>query len=358
MLVLAVFLMVGAPLVAASGVWQEGTVGGDKLVMGGDYFLRSDQTLGGNLAVLGGSAMLEPGSTVNGDVVVLGGNLTVAGAIRGGLTVFGGNVHLRDAAIVEGDLASFGGSVQRDPGAIIEGETLDRMRPLLRGNRPFVLPGAVPFDEGPSPFGSFFGWQLGTFGFGLLSALLGVFLVLVIPRHMGRVVNTAATQPAFSFGVGLLTVVLAVVAGALLLIACGLGLIVLLILMAGMFMGWAAAGLWLGERLLGGLRLRSTSAVAEVAVGTFLLTVLARLPLCIGFLVGLVVGSIGLGAVVLTRFGTRSPDAMAPARYTPPPLPPHPALPGDTQPVTTASSTPPAGEPPMPDAPSERPDMS
>jgi hypothetical protein len=93
----------------------------------------------------------------------------------------------------------------------------------------------------------------------------------------------------------------------LLLIACGLGLLVWLALVAGAVVGWVAAGLWLGQRLLWGLKVRTRSAVGEVVVGVFLLTFLARLPFCIGFLVALVFGSLGLGAVVLTRFGTRPP---------------------------------------------------
>jgi hypothetical protein len=351
MLVVMLLLVVSVPLAGGSGAGQEGTIGGDKLVMGGNYTLASEQTLGGNLAVLGGNAMLEPGSTVNGDVVLMGGNLDVAGTIRGSLTVFGGNVELRSSAVVEGDLASFGGSVMRAPGAVVQGETIDRVRPFFPWRLTPNFP-AAPYVERPTPVVSFIRWQIGTLGAALLAAILGVLLVLILPRPMGRVMVAAATQPALSFGLGLLTLALGVVAGALLLIACGLGLLVWLALLAGLLMGWAAVGLWLGERLLSALRLRSTSAVAEVATGAFIITILARLPLCMGFLVGLVLGSIGLGAVVLTRFGLRLADGIAPAMYAPPPLPPHPALPPERslpagQPPADTAVTPPPSEPPI-----------
>jgi hypothetical protein len=72
--------------------------------------------------------------------------------------------------------------------------------------------------------------------------------------------------------------------------------------------GWVAVGLWLGQRLLQALNVRNASSIGEVALGVFLITVLTQLPACIGFFISLVIGSMGLGAVVLTRFGTRSFD--------------------------------------------------
>jgi hypothetical protein len=60
------------------------------------------------------------------------------------------------------------------------------------------------------------------------------------------------------------------------------------------------------------LRLRQASSLAEVAVGVFLITLLSRLPFCIGFLCWLIFSAIGLGAVVLTRFGTQTASRPAP----------------------------------------------
>jgi hypothetical protein len=94
-----------------------------------------------------------------------------------------------------------------------------------------------------------------------------------------------------------------ILAGTLLLIACCLGLFVWLALLIAIGIGWIAVGLWVGQRLLAALKVRSGSVLAEVALGVFLITVLGRLPFCLGALFSAVIGSIGLGAVVLTRFG-------------------------------------------------------
>lgn len=141
--------------------------------------------------------------------------------------------------------------------------------------------------------------------------LLAILAMIVAPRAMGRIASAAAGQPALTFGVGLLTFVVAVLAGALLLIACCTGLLVWLALAAGLVVGWIAVGLWFGQRLLAVLKVRTRSALVEVGVGVFLITFASRLPLCIGFLISAIVGAIGLGAVVLTRFGTQPGEARA-----------------------------------------------
>jgi hypothetical protein len=48
------------------------------------------------------------------------------------------------------------------------------------------------------------------------------------------------------------------------------------------------------------------------ALGVFIITFLSRLPFCLGGIFGVMIGAIGLGAVLLTRFGTRPyPDQPA-----------------------------------------------
>ena len=148
--------------------------------------------------------------------------------------------------------------------------------------------------------------------------LLGIIAVVVAPKPMSRIASAAATQPALSFGAGLLTFVVGILAGALLLIACCLGVFVWLALLIAIAVGWIAVGLWAGQRLLAALKVRDTSVLAEVALGVFLITVLGRLPCCLGALFSAVVGSIGLGAVVLTRFGRQPLVPAGPGPSTPP----------------------------------------
>jgi len=299
-----VVLILGA---AGSAVYAQG--GGDKFVFGENFVLHADEVLGGNLAVLGGTATLEQGSTVKGDVAVAGGQLIIAGTVEGSAAVLGGTAVLEDTAVIEGDFASFGGTAKMASGAVIKGESfggLDSKPPSLEIPELPSLPAAPKPFISPRPFGSLgqiISWQFATLGAALMMLLLGIIAVVVAPKPMSRIASAAATQPALSFGAGLLTFIVGILAGALLLIACCLGVFVWLALLIAIAVGWIAVGLWAGQRLLAALKVRDASVLAEVALGVFLITILGRLPCCLGALFSAVVGSIGLGAVVLTRFG-------------------------------------------------------
>ncbi|MGC8780846.1 MAG: hypothetical protein ACP5UQ_08285, partial [Anaerolineae bacterium] len=265
-----------------------------------------------DLTVVGGSADLQAESVTRGNVTVFGGALNLAGTVQGDVTVFGGTVTLRERAVIKGNLVALGGAVRRDPHALVTGEVF--------GGRAWSLP--WPVFGGPGPWAewprvgeglgnvlrAFIVWQLVTAGWVLGLALLGALAVAIAPQAMGRMATQAASDPLVSFAMGLLTLVVGVLLGLLLLIVFCSGLLVWLALAAAGLVGWLAVGLWVGQRLLQALRVRAASSLAEVALGVALITVLARLPWCIGFLFALVVGSIGLGAVVLTRLGTQLPD--------------------------------------------------
>jgi hypothetical protein len=82
---------------------------------------------------------------------------------------------------------------------------------------------------------------------------------------------------------------------------------------AALLLGWIAAGAWLGERLAGWLKLQNRSLTVTTALGTAVLTLVAALLSSFPFLLGgwlwsmlaFVIACAGLGAVALTRFGTR-----------------------------------------------------
>ncbi len=343
--------------VAASTVYaQDGTGGGDKFVFGQNYVLQPGETLSGSLAVLGGNAELAEGSTVAGDVFVAGGKLSVSGVIQGSVAVFGGATVLADTAVVEGDFATFGGAVSQATGATIRGQIFSGLgsRRGARSPESPVAPATPEVPAAPSapqtqgqtqPFGGLrrmIAWEIAAVSSALMLVVLGIIVVVLAPKAIGRVASAAASQPALSFGAGILTLVVGLLGGLLLLIACGLGILLWLALIAAMLFGWIGVGLWLGQRIFAALKMRSSSSLLEVALGIFVITLVANLPWCIGFLFTAVVGSIGLGAVVLTRFG-RQP-AADPGR----PIPPAPVRLEDLDAEVLAPVPPPALPAPAP----------
>lgn len=347
-----VFLIVLAVVAAAVApvAFAQETVG-DRVVMGENFTLRGGETLDGNLAVLGGNATLEPDSVVTGDVTVAGGSLLVDGQIQGNVTMMGGALTLNETAVIEGNLAVFAGSVSRADGAQVGGDTFngfrtpDRITPIEP-----VTPIIPDFDGQPetprSWFSRFIAWQFGTVGAIILMGLLGLVLVVIAPRGVGRVATAAATQPALSFALGLLTLIVGFLAGAILLIACGLGLLVWLALLAGSVLGWIGVAVWLGQRVLGAVKTRTASSVGEVLVGVVVITLLSRLP-CIGWLFWVIFVSWGLGAVVLTRFGTQDSQGPSSQGRLEPVTPVAPLAPVSTATLAVDAPAVPAARVPM-----------
>jgi len=81
-------------------------------------------------------------------------------------------------------------------------------------------------------------------------------------------------------------------------------LLLFIALAAAAIYGWIVLGSVVGERLLQAVKVAQPEPLASVLLGVFLITLISATPLCIGFLFTLVAGSWGLGAVILTRFGT------------------------------------------------------
>jgi hypothetical protein len=281
---------------------------GDQVVIGQGFLLAPGEELNGNLAVIGGPAIIEKGSTITGNLAVVGGKLTLSGEVQGDLVAIGAQLILHEGAVVEGDLVSFGASTERAPGVVVHGDSLGILDAIQ-------TPWHFPWSEGPrwwrpgvTPLSIVAGivlWPVKALGWGLLLALLGVLAVSVAPEAIRRVSSAASTHTVLSCGVGLLTLVIAAVAGTLLIVLCCLGLLVWALTLFAWLVGWLGVGFWAGQLVLQSLRVRNASALGEVALGLVLITVLARLPWCIGGVFGLILGSLGLGAVVLTRFGLR-----------------------------------------------------
>ncbi len=294
--------------------------GPGKLVVGGVYTLGSGEVLRGGLVVAGGSATLQSGSAVFGDVLVLGGSLRAAGTVNGDVAVFGGSMQLTGTAVVNGDVVSFGGSVDRDPGAVINGDfrtegrfSLPAIGPLL----PFApglemgrLAPQVDLARDPGQ------WLLVQFlrflqniGLTLAFGALALIIALIWPKGVERVGRTEMEQPLLAFAVGLLTWVLALGLAIIMVITiCLLPFAILLglVLLGVVVLAWVATGWVLGHKLLGLLNMRKPSLVVEAVVGTVVLLLayfLVSLIFCLDFVFGVIVVSLGTGALILTRFG-------------------------------------------------------
>ncbi len=341
-----------------------------KVVIGEDFTLKSGETIDGDLVVISGSAVVEAGARITGNVVVMGGSADLAGQVAQNVTVMGGNVTLRSTAEIDQQLAVLGGSITREQGAQVKG-----------GESQGFSFGGSSTETPTAPSGGGFGpgrWDpLWALVQGVLQALVMIVVVSVLallisalwPEPTTRVSAAIATAPAVAGLLGLLTLVAVPILLALLAITICLIPVTILgavVLVAALLFGWVAFGLLLGNRLAVAFRWNLPPAGAGL-LGTFIVTAIAAplwfiTPLqCLGVPLVTIFSCLGLGAVVLTRFGTTPyvSGARPPAPIVAPPPasePPAPSAPPDLtmlgrepEPPAApeAASPPPAEEPPI-----------
>lgn len=284
-----------------------------EVTMGGSCVLQSGETLPSDMVLLWSSAEMEDGSTVNGDVVVIAGSLQVDGVIEGDLVLVGGSASLGSRARVAGSVNNAGGHLSKATGAVIEGSENSNITPPVIPPMPSVPDWDNPSQDWWNPMNLVMGamWWLAR---SILWALLALLLVLAAPVRTRRTADAAIARPVEAGGLGLLTVLIVPILLALVAITiCGIpfALAGALALVIAWGLGIVTLGYETGRRLTG-LGKQDVAPAVSAGLGTFLLTLVmngigAVIP-CIGWLVPALVGSVGLGAVMLTRFGGELPE--------------------------------------------------
>ncbi len=326
---LAVAVVLAAmPTVVAAGTGQQ--EGGVRF---GPYTLEAGETWFGDLVVVGGPLTVEEDATVDGDAVVVGGGANVAGTIDRDLVVVGGRVELDDTAVVGSDVILVFSSLERSPRSRIGGTVEDPMGEVdfegfefdrfdfgrfdfdrfdfgrFEFGRGFPFSFDFPFERGPEGVlaGSFFG-LVRTLTLVVTAIAIGLVLVAIVPDHLARVANSMRDAPWPTLGAGLGTFfgsLLAIVVFALTI--CGIPLAVLwaLALAVAGVVGWVSLGYLVGQRLMEEGGAKTAGSLPAVVAGVLLITLITAAPFGLGSLFSVVAGSWGVGAVLLTRFGTR-----------------------------------------------------
>jgi hypothetical protein len=306
---------------------------------------------------VGGSVRVGPGETIDGDVVAVGGSVRVDGRVTGDAVAVGGSVDLGPEAVVEGDAVAVGGRIHQAPGAQIHGQISE------------VAFGApdLGFRRGEwhGPMMGGIGNLFGTIMWIIVLGLLTCLALLLARRPIERMEHRVRTSPWKAAAVGLagqilffpvlflVVVVLAIsIVGIPLLIAVPFAI---LALMVGTLLGFTALAKSIGHEaenrfgwdhanpylsmLIGvGLIMAVTFFGAAIGVAGGPFGVFGVILGILGFVIQYVAWTIGFGALLLTRFGTRYRWSEEAAGTVPPsePYEPGPA------PATT-SPAPPAG---------------
>jgi hypothetical protein len=298
---------------------------------------------GGARVRFGGDVTVAEDEVIGDDVVAILGSARVDGRVDGNVVAVGGSIHLGPKASVRGDVTAVGGSVERADGTEVSGQINE-----IRIGRPTFGPfvNVHPWrdwhwfgDTVRNPFGGSFDLMATLVRVGLVG-LLAALMIAVVPTPVRRVADRVATEPWRSGFVGLaaqllfvpllvITVVILAVSiiGIPLLLLVPFALIAVAIALVMGFAGSACAlGRWIGSRAGGGVPGLLVSLVVGVAV-VFALTIIARflglagLPvgillgavLAVGFFVEYVAWTVGLGGLLLSRFGRRDAPGAVPS---------------------------------------------
>jgi hypothetical protein len=296
------------------------------------------RVLGEDIVRFGDDVVIEENEIVEGDAVAIMGDVIVKGLVEGDAVAVGGALMIGPRGEIDGDGVAIGGGVTKEPGARVRGETVSI------GQDVWGFPRVHP--TGRSIFS-----RVGSLVFLIMwvvvLVLLGLLVVAVGGKQVGFVMERARKE-TFKMGlIGLLAEVL-VVPAALLLAVTIIGIpvaiiLVFLILPLSWLFGFIAVSRAVGYRVGNG---GGRSVYAAVALGVVLLHMLVvfakliGLPggalgtlgsiiAFVGWAVLYVAGTVGLGAVIMSRFGTKGMEP--PPQW--PPQPPTGTVPaGPTQP--------------------------
>lgn len=308
----------------------------DSQVVFGNSLTVEENDLAKEVVVFGGPLYVR--GKVAGDAVAIGGSATVSGEVTGTVAAIGGDLTVEADAEVLGDVVSVGGNVEVDEDARVRGQIIEVPfgpdlsfgawpQAIFKGRHWWAEPGEV-FDLSPWKVATTFMWQ--TFGL-IVLALLACLVMLVARQPLERVQERAAMEPWKSGLVGLLTQILFVpllILVILILVISIIGIPLLLLvpflvlaLVLVAFLGYCAVALGIGRflkgrfgwnlenpyfvLLLGVLAIQVWSFIADLLdFGWGPLWFFAVMFGVLGAVVKYVAWTVGLGAGVLSRFGT------------------------------------------------------
>lgn len=298
----------------------------------GDYYDEHGTRIsisGKDVVRFGDDVIIDEGEVVGGDAVSILGSVVVNGTLEGDAVAVGGSVTVGPRGRIDGDAVGIGGGVSKDAGGVIRGERVS----IGKGGH-----WAGTWKDGTfRPYHRAFPWGFFSRGGRLLIwiawTLVLILLALLITAVIRRPVENICVRARHeAFKMGLIGLVAWLLLGPAMLIfivtiiGIPIGLFVIpMVFSLALLLGYTGVGMAVGERFGSG---NGKSPYVSVALGILLLQALniiaglIRMPgswlgaigfviALIGYAVIFVAATVGLGAVIMTRFGTAGPKPAA-----------------------------------------------
>jgi len=250
-----------------------------------------------SIVKIGSDVTIEKGQKVH-SVVAIGGQITVSGAVEKSVVAVGGSVVLTKTAVVKGNVVSLGGVIVMARDAEVRGELTE----INSSNLYETLTTALSSE-----------WEGWSWIFAVIS--LSIFLVILVlallvaallPKPV-RIVSEAIRENTFKVILcGILGLILIAPLALLLTISVvGIALIPLevIFVVCSVLFGFIAVGQFVGAKLLRLLKRPEPGIVRETFWGLVILWLIGWIPY-VGWMVKAIAIVIGLGATLVSRFGT------------------------------------------------------
>ena len=277
-----------------------------------DYTLSSDEYADSDQVVIANSVDLQPGSQVSGVVTYIGGTVDIAGEIDGDVTVVAEEFRLLEGARINGDLTFCAGAFQRDSSALVSGEVREQCAQNDTTVESVIEAGVDGWRSSPFVRGAT------TIGSALLFGALAALATLIMPAPLTRISRSMQRAPLAAGAVGFLAILASI--GLTLIYVLSLVLILPLAMLPVVLIGWGVLVLlsvlgWIGlaepfgRFVLARLGVGEFPRMVEAALGGMALTLFIRLwsvfwfTSWVGWVLSVILGSLALGAVLLTRIG-------------------------------------------------------
>ena len=250
-----------------------------------------------SIVKIGSDVTIEAGQKVR-NVVTIGGQITVSGTVEKNVVAVGGSVVLTKTAVVGGNVVSLGGVIVIARDAKVGGSLTE----INSSNLYETLTAALSSE-----------WEGWSWIFAIISLsiflvilVLALLIVALLPKPV-RIVSEAISENTFKVVLcGLLGLVLIAPLALLLTISVvGIALIPLevIIVVCSVLLGFIAVGQLIGRKVLHLLKRPNPGMVRETFWGLIILWFIGWIPY-IGWMVKAVAIVVGLGATLITRFGT------------------------------------------------------
>ncbi|MDI6726492.1 MAG: polymer-forming cytoskeletal protein [Smithellaceae bacterium] len=246
---------------------------------------------------LGRELVIEKDARVR-HAISFGGQITISGFVEGSVVALGNSVVLTETALVEGDIISLGGVVVQGRGSVVKGHINEINLTEMSEAISLVL------NE------EWEGWSwlfaLVSMFFLLCLLVLGLIAYAVIPRQMAIISEEIkkSTLRVACWGVGgLISVIPLMVLLTMSVVGIVLVPLQMTITVVAAILGFVAVAQLLGREILVLLKKTDRGLMTQTALGLIVIWLVGWIPY-LGWMVKSLVIVVGMGSVLVTRFGT------------------------------------------------------